>query len=93
MKYGTVPVVHATGGLEDTVEEWDEATGSGTGFKFAEQTAEDFYAALERALEIFRDDRESWTKIMRNGMAKSYGWDRPAAEYLEVYEHMVRKRS
>lgn len=93
MKYGTVPVVHATGGLDDTVEEWDGKTGKGTGFKFAMQTAESFYAALERALEIYRDDQESWTKIMRNGMAESFTWDKPAAEYVRVYEEVARSRS
>ena len=93
MKYGTVPVVHATGGLDDTVEEWDPETGKGTGFKFAEQTAEDFYAALERALGIFRSDKKSWTRIMRNGMAKKFSWDGPAADYVEVYEQVARRRS
>jgi starch synthase len=93
MKYGTVPVVHATGGLEDTVEEWDAGTESGTGFKFEEQTAEAFYAALERALSLFRKDKRSWTKIMRNGMAENYSWEKPAAEYVEVYRQIARRRS
>lgn len=93
MKYGTVPVVHATGGLDDTVEEWDETTGTGTGFKFAEQTAEDFLAALQRALDIFRDDPASWEMIMRNGMAKEFSWAGPAKEYVQVYDQVARQRS
>ena len=93
MKYGTVPVVHATGGLDDTVEEWDSETETGTGFKFQEQTAEGFYSALERALETFRDDQESWTKIMRNGMAESFTWKAPAMEYVRVYEEVARHKS
>ena len=93
MKYGTVPVVHATGGLDDTVEEWNAAKRTGTGFKFAEETPEAFSAALHRALDVFRDDKRSWTKIMRNGMAKSYSWDKPAAEYVEVYRQLARQRS
>lgn len=93
MKYGTVPVVHATGGLDDTVQEWDEKTATGTGFKFTKQTAEGFYAALERALDIFRHDQEIWTKIMRNGMAESFTWNKPAAEYAEVYQQVARRRS
>ncbi|HET8637407.1 MAG TPA: glycogen synthase, partial [Acidobacteriaceae bacterium] len=93
MKYGTVPVVHATGGLDDTVDEWDPETETGTGFKFEDQTAEDFYAALERALKIFRDDKENWSRIMRNGMAKNYSWDGPAAEYVGLYEEVARQRS
>jgi starch synthase len=93
MKYGTVPVVHATGGLDDTVEEWDEAAETGTGFKFAEQTAEDFLAALQRALDIFRDDPASWEMIMRNGMAKEFSWAGPAKEYVQVYDQVARQRS
>jgi starch synthase len=93
MKYGTVPVVRATGGLDDTVDEWDPETETGTGFKFEDQTAEDFYDALQRALEIFRNDKESWTRIMRNGMAKDYSWDGPAKEYVRVYEGVARRKS
>jgi starch synthase len=93
MKYGTVPVVHATGGLDDTIEEWDSETKTGTGFKFHQQTSDDFYATLQRALEIFRTDKTSWAKIMRNGMARSYSWEKPAAEYIDVYRQVARRRS
>jgi starch synthase len=93
MKYGTVPVVHATGGLDDTVDEWDSATGTGSGFKFMNQTADDFYAALERALGVFRNEKDDWIKIMRNGMAKSYTWDGPAKQYVEVYRQVASRRS
>lgn len=93
MKYGTVPVVHATGGLDDTVDEWDAAMQSGSGFKYINQTAEDLYAALERALDVFRNDKERWTKIMRNGMAKSYTWEKPAKDYVQVYRDVAQRRS
>lgn len=93
MKYGTVPVVHATGGLDDTVDDWDPATGKGTGFKFHEQTAESFHAALQRALGIFRNDKDAWMKIMRNGMARSYSWEKPAAEYVDVYRQVALGKS
>lgn len=93
MKYGTVPIVHATGGLDDTVEDWNPATGKGTGFKFHEQTAKAFDAAIQRALGVFRNDKAAWTKIMRNGMARSYSWDKPAAEYVEVYGQVARRRN
>ncbi|HTV05133.1 MAG TPA: glycogen synthase GlgA [Acidobacteriaceae bacterium] len=93
MKYGTVPVVHATGGLDDTVDEWDPATKIGSGFKYVNQTADDFYAALERALHVFRSDKDSWIQIMRNGMAKSFTWEKPAREYVEVYGEVARRHS
>jgi starch synthase len=93
MKYGTVPVVRATGGLDDTVDEWDSKTQTGTGFKFAAASGDEFYAALQRAIDVFRNDKKSWTKIMRNGMAKHYSWEEPSAEYLKVYTEVARRRS
>jgi starch synthase len=93
MKYGTVPVVHATGGLDDTVDEWDAAKQTGSGFKFWQQIPEAFYAALEHALDIFRNDKQAWTMIMRNGMAKHYSWEEPATEYAAVYQEIARRRN
>lgn len=92
MRYGTVPVVRATGGLEDTVAEWDAAASSGTGFKFQGYRPEDFLAAIQRALSVFQD-KSAWQTLMRNGMAQDYSWPRSAAEYLGVYERVARSRS
>ena len=78
LKYGTVPVVHATGGREDTVEPWDAATQSGTGFKFRSYSAEAFLDAIEQALGVFAD-KEAWRTLMRNGMAQDFSWAKPAA--------------
>jgi starch synthase len=66
LKYGTVPVVRATGGLEDTVEEWNAETGTGTGFKFYGYNAQDLMAAIDRALAAFQD-KVGWRKLMRMG--------------------------
>jgi len=93
LKYGTVPVVRATGGLDSTVEEWTPGTGSGNGFKFQGLDAEDFLAAIRRALGVFRDDRDAWHRLMQNGMTADHSWTRPAAGYLEVYEQVVRSRN
>ena len=92
MKYGTVPVVRATGGLDDTVEEWDGETRSGTGFKFSSYEPEAFVAAVQRALAVF-GDTPAWQTLMRNGMERDYSWPRSAAEYIEVYEQVARGRS
>lgn len=92
MKYGTVPVVRATGGLADTVEEWNAETQTGTGFRFERYEAEDFLAAITRALGVF-GDKAAWTRLMRNGMERDYSWARSAAEYVEVYEEVARGRS
>jgi len=92
LKYGTVPVVRATGGLDDTIEEWDRKTGTGTGFKFDSLLPEDFLAAIDRALTVFKD-KKTWQKIMRNGMAKSHNWSGPAKEYSAIYERVAKLRS
>lgn len=91
MKYGTVPVVHGTGGLEDTVEECNEEAQTGTGFKFHTFDAENFVGAVRRALEVFRN-KTAWTMLMRRAMGKDFSWGKSAGEYVEVYERAVRGR-
>jgi starch synthase len=92
LKYGTPPVVRGTGGLEDTVEEWDPEARNGTGFKFHSYKPEDFLTAIQRALAVFKD-KDAWHQLMRDGMAKDYSWTRSAAEYVEVYERVARAKS
>ena len=91
LKYGTVPVVRATGGLDDTLEEWNPKLGTGTGFKFEGLSADALLAAIDRALEAFQN-KKTWMQLMRNGMAQNYGWARPAKEYAAVYEEVARRR-
>jgi starch synthase len=79
LKYGTPPVVRGTGGLEDTVQEWDPAARTGTGFKFHGYRPEDFLAAIRRALTAWQD-KDGWRQLMRNGMAQEYSWERSAQE-------------
>ncbi len=92
LRYGTVPVVRATGGLDDTVEEWNPEQATGTGFKFHGYQPNDLLAAADRALAVFHD-KDAWTKLMRNGMAQDHSWEGPAREYAAVYEEVARKRS
>jgi starch synthase len=91
MRYGTVPVVRATGGLADTVREFDPLTGTGTGFVFARYDASEFKAAVMRALECW-NDRRIWRQIMVQGMSADFSWSRSARRYLDVYESVVRRR-
>jgi starch synthase len=88
LRYGTVPVVHATGGLDDTVVEFDPATGAGTGFKFAPFTVDALLAALARALRT-RDDGALWDRVVTNGMAEDFSWTRAAAAYGRLYEDVL----
>jgi starch synthase len=85
LKYGTVPIVRATGGLDDTVEPFDVGHGTGTGFKFAEYTGAALLDSAREALHHFNDER-IWKRIQLNGMAKDYSWKRPAAEYAKLYK-------
>jgi starch synthase len=92
LKYGTPPVVHATGGLDDTIEEWNPETETGTGFKFQEYTADALMEAIRRALGTFRN-KAQWDRLMRNGMARDFSWQAPAAAYIRLYEECIRRRS
>lgn len=85
MRYGTVPVVRSTGGLVDTVEHWDPAIGRGTGFRFEQADGTGLLWALDQALAAYRD-RAAWRRLMANGMAQDFGWERAARAYVEVYE-------
>ncbi len=91
LKYGTVPIVRATGGLDDTIEEWDAEKGTGTGFKFEGFDPKDLLAEIDRALDAFQN-RKAWERLMRNGMARDYSWEGPAREYVDVYDEAARKR-
>jgi starch synthase len=87
LRYGTVPVVRAVGGLEDTVEDYDGAS-RGTGFKFREYTPHAMMAAVRRALEAYRD-RKAWRGIVERGMAQDFSWERSAAEYERLYRKLI----
>ncbi|MCS6816244.1 MAG: glycogen synthase GlgA [Blastocatellia bacterium] len=89
LKYGTVPIVRATGGLDDTIEPFDPATRSGNGFKFVEYRADHLLAAVERALQVYADP-SLWRACMENGMRADFSWDRSAAQYRELYERVIR---
>jgi starch synthase len=92
LKYGTVPVVRATGGLDDTIEPWDARTGRGTGFKFSDYSGESLLLTIKEALKAFRD-QPSWKNLMRNAMAKDFSWNASAKEYVRVYERARQSRT
>jgi len=92
LKYGTVPIVRATGGLDDTIEPWDARSGKGTGFKFTEYNGESLLLTIKGALQAFRD-QTSWQVLMRNGMNKDFSWNASAREYGKVYERVKQMRA
>jgi starch synthase len=83
LKYGAVPIVRATGGLDDTIEAFDGK--SGTGFKFHEYLPQALLAAIHAALEAYQEP-EAWHQLMQNGMKKDYSWTKSAREYSQIYE-------
>jgi starch synthase len=92
LKYGTVPIVRATGGLDDTIEPWDARTGKGTGFKFTEYTGEALLTTIKQALVAYRD-QSSWKTLMRNGMGRDFSWAASAREYGKIYDRVRQMRS
>jgi starch synthase len=87
LRYGTVPVVRATGGLFDTVHDVDE-TGRGTGFTFVDYAPMALLGALGRGLRMF-ENRPAWRRIQRAGMREDFSWDASAREYVSVYERAI----
>jgi starch synthase len=85
LRYGTVPLVRATGGLADTVRNLDPATGEGTGFTFEEYSPQALLGTLRWALSIYQN-RELWRRIQQRGMQQDFSWTASAREYVEVYE-------
>lgn len=93
LRYGAVPVVRATGGLEDTVQEYQPETGQGNGFNFFDPTADALGRALGRAIYFYRDRKDDWLRIMRNGMAADFSWETAARQYLSLYEYAMSQRA
>jgi starch synthase len=90
MKYGTVPVVRATGGLDDTVEPFDGKTG--TGFKFSEYAPEALLATIRQALEVYRQPK-AWRQLIHNGMRKDFSWLGSAKQYVKIYQALHKAKA
>ncbi len=91
LRYGTVPVVRATGGLDDTVQNFDPRTKQGTGFKFEEYNGSALLECVQTALATYRDPA-AWCAVRANGMARDFSWKASAASYVTLYEAAKRSR-
>ena len=85
MRYGTVPIVRAVGGLDDTVQNFDMASGTGNGFKFSEFRADKFLEKIYEALFAYAEP-ETWRKIQWNGMTVDNSWENAARKYVQLYQ-------
>ncbi len=85
MRYGTLPIVRETGGLKDSVIPYNQYTGEGTGFSFANYNAHEMKRAVECAVGLYRDYHDIWEGLMRNAMGMDFGFERSAEEYARLY--------
>ena len=91
LRYGTVPIVRATGGLDDTIQNFVPKTQQGTGFKFEEYSGKALLLCLRKALEAYGDTK-AWKAVQATGMAKDFSWKASAASYVTLYEAAKRSR-
>jgi starch synthase len=95
LKYGTVPVVHTTGGLADTITNFSEAAlaeEAANGFSFGEYTVAALANVLDRACKIYAN-KSVWEQLVRNGMRQDWSWGHSAREYSQLYEHTLARRA
>ena len=88
LKYGSVPIVRAAGGLDDTIDNFDRTALRGNGFKFSEYDAERLLETIHEALLVY-SKRDLWRALMLNGMRADYSWSRSARQYVELYQGLV----
>ena len=89
LRYGTVPIVRAVGGLDDTVQNWDAVSETGNGFKFGPYRADKLLEKIYEARFAYAD-KETWAKIQRNGMSVDNSWENAARNYVELYSWTLR---
>jgi starch synthase len=92
LKYGTVPIVRATGGLDDTITEYDPVSRTGNGFKFVRYDAKELLNAVKRALRFF-DSPEHWDPLLKNAMTADFSWKGSAEAYVRLYRKALEKKS
>lgn len=92
LKYGTLPIVRATGGLDDTVEQYDEASGNGTGFKFVEPSARSIFDTVGWAVSTYYDRKQHLNQMIQKAMQQDYSWEKSAHAYEELYAQAMRNK-
>jgi len=91
-RYGTLPIVHATGGLDDTVINYDEGTGDGTGFKFWEPSVRSLFYTVGWAISTFYDRTHHMAKLIQSAMQQDFSWRKSAHEYVKLYEKAIANK-
>ena len=91
LKYGTVPVVRATGGLEDTIVQFDPKKKEGNGFKFGPYDPQSLLSAVQDAVDLYKDTG-AWKRLRANEMRADFSWDRSASKYMDIYRSILKNR-
>ena len=89
MKYGTLPIVRETGGLKDTVIPYNQYTGEGYGFSFANYNADEMLGCIYSAMDVYYNNKPAWIKLARQAMAADYSWDVSADKYINMYSDIT----
>jgi starch synthase len=92
LKYGTLPIVRATGGLDDTLEQYDERRRTGTGFKFYDANPTAIYYAVGWAVSTYYDRPQHMQRMIQRAMQQDFSWDRSAQQYLRAYERALANK-
>jgi starch synthase len=92
LRYGTIPIVRATGGLAETVIDVDANPRDGNGFTFEEFSSEQMRETVERALKVYNEKPEEWKQLVVKALKSDFSWNRPAEKYLKLYEMAMEKR-
>jgi starch synthase len=88
LKYGAVPIVRATGGLDDSVEQYNPQTKTGTGFKFINYDKSNLVDAVSLAVKVYKN-KSAWTQLMKNGMKQDFSWKESAKKYIDLYKNVL----
>ena len=89
LRYGTLPIVRETGGLKDTVQPYNEYEGTGTGFSFCNYNAHEMLNCVRYAMNIFKEKKRDWNKIVERAMTADFSWEASAAQYAEMYDWLI----
>ena len=88
--YGTIPIVRETGGLADTVENYDEKTGVGSGFVFKKYDSASLIKELTRAITLYSSDKKAWLKLQKTGMKSNFTWLNSSKLYVDLYKKIIK---
>ena len=93
LRYGTIPIVRATGGLADTIVDYNADSANGNGFVFNEFSSDEMFDAIMRALKLYNESPDIWASLVKRALTLDFSWSRSAKKYIELYEKAMKKKS